>query len=30
MKEAEKLINWSVHEENVFIVHDALMMMTAK
>ena len=30
MKEAENLIKGSVHEENFFIVHDALVLMTAK
>ena len=32
MKEEEKLINWSVNlnEDNLFIVHDALVLMTAK
>ena len=29
-KEAEKLINGSVHEDDFFIVHDALVLMTAK
>ena len=30
MKEAEKPMKWSVHEENFFIVHDALVLMTIK
>ena len=30
MKEAEKLMKGSVHEEDFFIVHDALVLMTAK
>ena len=30
MKEAEKLMKGSVHEDDLFIVHDALVMMTAK
>ena len=30
MKEAEKLTKGSVHEENFFIVHDALVLMTSK
>ena len=30
MKEVEKLMKGSVHEENFFIVHDALVLMTAK
>ena len=30
MKEAEKLMNGSVHEEDFYIVHDALVLMTAK
>ena len=30
MKEAEKLMKGSVHEDNLFIVHDALVLMTAK
>ena len=30
MKEAENLMKGSVHEDNVFIVHDALVLMTAK
>ena len=29
MKEAEKVMKGSVHEENFFIVHDALVFMTA-
>ena len=28
--EAEKLMKWSVHEDYLFIVHDALVLMTAK
>ena len=28
MKEAEKLMKWSVHEDNFFIVYDALVLMT--
>ena len=30
MKEAEKLMNGYVHEDYLFIVHDALVLMTAK
>ena len=30
MKEAENLIKGSVHEEDFFIFHDALVLMTAK
>ena len=30
MKESEKLIKGSVHEESFFIVHDALVLMTSK
>ena len=30
MKEAEKLMKGSVHEYNLFIVHDALVLMTSK
>ena len=30
MKEAEKLMKASVHEDDLFIVHDALVLMTAK
>ena len=30
MKEAEKLMKGSVHEDYLFIVHDALVLMTAK
>ena len=30
MKEAEKLMKGSVHEDNLFIFHDALVLMTAK
>ena len=30
MKEAENLMKWSVHEDNLFIVHDALVLMKAK
>ena len=30
MKESEKLTKWSVHEEDFFIVHDALVLITAK
>ena len=30
MKESEKLMKGSVHEDNFFIVHDALVFMTAK
>ena len=30
MNEAEKLIKGSVHKDNFFIVHDALVLMTAK
>ena len=30
MKEAENLIKGSVHEDDFFIVHDALLLMTAK
>ena len=30
IKEAEKLVRGSVHEENLFIVHDDLVMMTEK
>ena len=30
MKEAEKLMKGSVHEENFFIFHDALVLMTSK
>ena len=30
MKEAEKLMKMSVYEDNLFIVHDALVLMTSK
>ena len=30
MKEAENLMKGSVHEDNFFIFHDALVLMTAK
>ena len=30
MKEAEKMMKGSVHEDDLFIVHDALVLMTAK
>ena len=30
MKEAENLMKGSVHEDDLFIVHDALVLMTAK
>ena len=30
MKEAEKPMKWSVHEDNFFIVHDALVLTTIK
>ena len=30
MKEAENLMKGSVHEDDLFIVHDALLLMTAK
>ena len=30
MKEAEKLMKGSVHEDDFFIVHDALVLMTSK
>ena len=30
MNEAEKLMKGSVHEDDLFIVHDALVLMTAK
>ena len=30
MKEAEKLIKGSVHEDDFFIIRDALVLMTAK
>ena len=30
MKEAEKLIKGSINEDNLFIVHDALVLMTSK
>ena len=30
MKEAEKLMRGSVHEDNFFILYDALVLMTAK
>ena len=30
MKEAENLMKGSVHKDNLFIVHDALMLMTSK
>ena len=30
MKEAKKLMKGSVHEYNLFIVHDDLVLMTAK
>ena len=30
MKEAENLMKGSVHEDNLFIVHGALVLMTAK
>ena len=29
-KEAEKLMKGSVHEDNFFIIHDALVLMKAK
>ena len=29
-KEADKLMKGSVHEDNLFIVHDALVLMTSK
>ena len=28
MKETEKLMKWSVHEDDFFILHDALVLMT--
>ena len=30
MKEAENLMKGSVHEDDFFIIHDALVLMTAK
>ena len=30
MKQAEKLMKVSMHEDDYFIVHDALVLMTAK
>ena len=30
MKEAEKLMKGSVHEDDLFIIHDALVLMTSK
>ena len=30
MKEAEKLMKGSVHEDDFFIVHDDLLLMTSK
>ena len=30
MKEAEKLMKGSVHEDNLFIFHDAIVLITAK
>ena len=30
MNEAEKLMKWSVHKDDFFIVHDALVLITAK
>ena len=30
MNESEKLTKGSVHEEDLYIVHDALVLMTAK
>ena len=30
MREAENLMKGSVHEDDLFIVHDALVLMTAK
>ena len=30
MKETDKLMKGSVHEDNFFIVHDVLVLMTAK
>ena len=30
MKEAENLMKGSVHEDDLFIVHDALVLMAAK
>ena len=30
MNEAEKLMKGSVHEDDLFIVHDALVLMTSK
>ena len=30
MNEAERLMKGSVHEDNFYIVHDALVLMTAK
>ena len=30
MKEAENLMKGSIHEDDFFIVHDALVLMTAK
>ena len=30
MKEADKLMKGSVHEDDLFIVHDALVLMTSK
>ena len=30
MNEAEKLMKGSVHEDDFYIVHDALLLMTAK
>ena len=30
MNEAEKLIKGSMHEDNIYIVYDALVLMTGK
>ena len=30
MREAENLMKGSIHEDNFFIIHDALLLMTAK
>ena len=30
MNEAEKLVKGSVHEDNLFVVHDDLVLITAK
>ena len=30
MKESEKLMKWYVHEDDLFIVHDALVLTTSK